>query len=176
MSAIIDVAKAIATFWAFWVFASGLAFILLFRTPISAFLGRMKRVGSGQWSAEAPSAQESEPPPPTIDERLKSVEAKGDEPTEKKDPRAVTDQIISTLGRNQYVAFRENFLQQRPRRAGINARRAGDIPSSHRPRGERGDPGRIRADLQRDLGQSDSAPQVAQRHWRCDHSPGHTAL
>jgi hypothetical protein len=119
----LDVLKAILSSPWPWASVVVIFFLLLFRKPLVALIGRVRKFGRGAWNAEVePVSQEQKTSTPIIRETLShGGEGKGD-------PRAAADEIIRQIDRNQYVTAIEDDVLKALTNRGLGP----GVPDAHR--------------------------------------------
>jgi hypothetical protein len=106
LTSLLELARAAVGYWASWAFLFGVAFILVFRRPITELIGRLTRIGRGNWAAEAQEAKPEQTAPQPIAGNLTQA------PEQKADPRTAADELIAQVSRNEYVKSREDNLKK----------------------------------------------------------------
>jgi len=112
---ILDLLKVAFAYWGFWLFAFGIIFILVFRRSIAALIERVRKVGHGQWAAEADAPPEQKVTPPVVTEALAQATGK------KAEPQVVADQILEKVLKSPLIADVEEKLKADFARNGLTA-------------------------------------------------------
>jgi hypothetical protein len=100
---LLDLAK-IAVGSGFWLFWLGVAFLLIFRKHIAAFIDRTRKLGVGKLAAETEEQKPEQKPLSPV------IEPLGQGAVKRADPRTAADELLAQLSMTPFLRWREeNF-------------------------------------------------------------------